>query len=255
MGWPPARPCPGSRPLWPPQRRPQDAPVSAPAEHLSLEAVPAAVLVVAGDAVVYANAQCDPLFGRGHESLLRLTITEQIEAWVEPDDLASVHTFNQLRLEGREQPSSFWFRLRTGGGRVTSVLVRNQPGPRPGERTYLFLERPPEALTERITEALTTASWALVPLRDETAVLEADTEFADRFYATITNGPIDDHRAAARELHGFIAGSMVGWWFMVTRAARFGALGETGRQFGADSEPANALPEVHFDDETGQLLR
>lgn len=89
----------------------------------------------------------------------------------------------------------------------------------------------------------------------ETAVLEADTEFADRFYATITNGPIDDHRAAARELHGFIAGSMVGWWFMVTRAARFGALGETGRQFGADSEPANALPEVHFDDETGQLLR
>lgn len=46
------------------------------------------------------------------------------------------------------------------------------------------------------------------------------------------------------DLHAAVTDSLVNWWFMITRLARHGFLGERGRLFGADAEPQNALPPV-----------
>lgn len=46
------------------------------------------------------------------------------------------------------------------------------------------------------------------------------------------------------DLHAAVADSVVNWWFMITRLARHGFLGERGKAFGADAEPQNALPAV-----------
>lgn len=49
-------------------------------------------------------------------------------------------------------------------------------------------------------------------------------------------------------VHAAVTDSIVNWWFMITRLARHGFLGERGRVFGADAEPQNALPRIEVPD-------
>ncbi|MEV7962384.1 hypothetical protein [Oerskovia paurometabola] len=60
-------------------------------------------------------------------------------------------------------------------------------------------------------------------------------------------GPAMTSEASERfssDLHLQMAHSIAGWWHMVTMAARHGAFGPHGVQFGVDASPSMALPAV-----------
>lgn len=63
----------------------------------------------------------------------------------------------------------------------------------------------------------------------------------ERDIVGLTNAEMDEY---SRAMHAALADSLINWWFMITRLARYGCLGVRGVGFGADTEPSNALPRV-----------
>lgn len=148
--------------------------MSLPPEHAALESVAAPVMVVSADRVIYANAACVRLLGRSVEELTTGTIEDHIRSNVVPADHAVAREFNRARAERRSIPEGYFLRIKVGAGqRDTTVQVMPLPGPGPGEQTIYFREVQLDDEARRLADALAAASWRLVPLRDEQAVLDA----------------------------------------------------------------------------------
>lgn len=81
---------------------------------------------------------------------------------------------------------------------------------------------------------------------DQAAQLATETSdltaaWRDIDHAKISPAQMDQFSLA---IHAALAEPLVNWWFMITRLARHGFLGDRGRAFGADTEPQNALPPI-----------
>ena len=157
-------------------------------EHAPFEALPTPLIVVRGDRVVYANPTYLELVGSTAEAIYQAPTSALIQASVAPSDSPWVDDFRQRRVEGETPPpDSYWMRVIDRDGQSVTMLVKSAPGPRQGERTYLFRESSPEDTTRKLTYALAAASWGLVTLRDEDDVLQsaADALLAQGFNVVI----------------------------------------------------------------------
>ena len=166
---------------------PQDCTVGFAAEHRAFESLPLAVVVLSGEAVVFANAAAEALLGRRFEAIRQLRVAEMIDAWTDPSDVAQVRSYEEAQRTHKPAPDAIWLRFQTGDGRQRAVRITSTEGPRPGERTCVLLEHQDDDEVRRLTDALAAGSWKLVSQPDERAVLEAaaDTLAAEGFRVVI----------------------------------------------------------------------
>lgn len=144
-----------------------------PAPYAPFEALPLAVMFVAGARVLHANPAAVALLQVPLERLVSTPAGKLIaDGNIDEADRGSLFT----QLEQRQRGAGlerYWLRLTRDDGSPLTVQVQSLEGPRPGERTVLFIEAPDDGGASALTQALTAASWSLVRLRDERQVLAA----------------------------------------------------------------------------------
>ncbi|QRK09194.1 PAS domain-containing protein [Archangium violaceum] len=156
------------------------------AEYQALEGLPAPVVVIRGELVIYTNPAMLTLLGIGLEEV-RDTRLPELLARFTPTDRAWLEPMRQAHAHGERLPDIAWLRVRVAGGQERAYSVRRGSGPRSGDRLLLLLDVESEASMRRLTEALVEAAGELVRCRDEQAVLEMAVEAIHRqgFFVTV----------------------------------------------------------------------
>lgn len=141
--------------------------------YAALEALPVAVAVTEGDRVVWVNEACARALARTREVLAGTPVSAWIANGVEAQDTGWVEAVSEGRMAGRPPPSRYWLRVIDGEGHPRTFETRFAEGPGAGQSTHVLIEAPVEADARALNDALAEASWRLVLLRDEQAVLDA----------------------------------------------------------------------------------
>ena len=153
--------------------------MSVAPEHAAFDSIPAPVTVVHGDEIVYANRAAVEL--TGIQNLVGTSVRAHIQRSLSPDESTWAEQLHAARLDGRDPTDRYWLRFSRVDGTEVTVHVQSAPGPRAGEHTHLYLAGPPEQVAVRaLTDALLAASWNLVHLREEGAVLAAAADALSR---------------------------------------------------------------------------
>lgn len=184
------------------------------AEYRPLEGLPAPVLVVRDNHVVYANAALLALLGIGLEEV-RATELLKLLARYAPEDQSWLEPMHADAARGQGFPDTVWVRVRGAGGEERTWCMRRGAGLRPEDLLLMLFDAEGEASTRRLTEALVQTAGELMRCRDEQAVLETTVEAIHRqgFFVTVllvegdtlVHGPMrqDPARMADGErLHG-----------------------------------------------------
>ncbi|WP_375773896.1 ATP-binding protein [Archangium gephyra] len=181
------------------------------AEYRPLEGLPAPVLVVRDNHVVYANPAMLALFGIGLEEV-RATELLKLLARYAPADQSWLEPIHADYTRGQGVPDRVWVRLREAGGQERTWCMRRGAGLRPEDLLLTLFDAEGEASTRRLTEALVQTAGELMHCRDEQAVLETAVEAIHQqgFFVTVlfiegealVHGPMrqDPAQVAASEL-------------------------------------------------------
>lgn len=181
------------------------------AEYRPLEGLPAPVLVVRDNHVVYANPALLRLLGLGLEEV-RATELLKLLARYAPGDQSWLEPMHANFASGEGFSDTVWVRIREAGGQERTWCMRRGEGPKPGELLLMLMDAEGEASTRRLTEALVQTAGEMVRCRDERTVLETAVEAIHQqgFFVTVlllegevlVHGPMrqDPAQVAAGEL-------------------------------------------------------
>jgi two-component system, NtrC family, sensor histidine kinase HydH len=160
--------------------------VSDMAEYRPLEGLPAPVLVVRDNHVVYANPALLTLLGIGMEEV-RATEFLRLLARYAPADQSWLEPMHADYARGQGIPDTVWVRIREAGGQERTWSMRRGEGSWPGDLLLMLLDAEGEASTRRLTEALVQAAGEMVRCRDEQTVLETAVEAIHQqgFFVTV----------------------------------------------------------------------
>ncbi len=145
------------------------------AEYRPLEGLPAPVLVVRDNHVIYANAALLTLLGIGMEEV-RATELLKLLARYAPADQSWLEPMHADFACGQGFPDTVWVRVRGAGGQERTWCMRRGEGLRPEDLLLTLFDAEGEANTRRLTEALVQTAGELVRCRDEQTVLETAVE-------------------------------------------------------------------------------
>ncbi|MDY7232037.1 sensor histidine kinase [Hyalangium rubrum] len=145
-------------------------------EYRPLEGLPIPIAVLRAERVAYANPALTAMLGVPLEELSRLSMLDIIGRFI-PREQSWLEPLYAARTRGERPPESqLWMRMRGTAGHERTCHVRVTPGTRPDEQLVVVLDMEQEDSVHRLTEALVSATGAMLHCRDEQAVLETAVE-------------------------------------------------------------------------------